>query len=198
MMNNDYVWPGLAAIALAMLTPVFWLYVALSDYTDGIGQGLVAADWVFLLMGFVTVYVYYALRRILHDHHNFRDLDIFLAMIIAVNVVFYLGGFALELFAPLFGDNLAARHESALGLNMLLTAGCTVAFGIIDILIAFVLMRNSAQLPYPVKVFAIVTLIQGIFELTILFSFFTAVIYPVALIVLAVYFLRKPETIEVI
>lgn len=198
MNNNDYLTPGIVAIATAILAPTFWLYAALSDYSDGTGLGLVFADWVFLVLGAMAIYVYFSLKDILHNHHNFHKIDALLMMTIATIVIFYLGSLALEIFAPMIDSNPSSRHETILGLKSLFGAICAVIFGVLDILIANVLWRNKQQLPELLKVFAIVTLIQGIFEVTILFSFFGIFIYAIAMLILAMYFLRKPEMIEVV
>jgi hypothetical protein len=199
MTNDEYLWPGIIAIVVVALSPIYWGYIALSDYIDGIGLGLVIADGVFFVLYALMIYVYSSFRRILHDQNNYRGIDVLLTLMIGTCAIFAVGSIALEIFAPVIDDQFGAtRHESILIISTLFTVSCTVVFGVLDILIAAVLLRNSQQLPDLMKSFAIVTLIQGVFEVTIIFSFFSILIYPIATLILAMYFLRKPEMVEVV
>lgn len=199
MTHNDYLWPGIAAITVAVLTPFYWGYIALSDYVEGVGSGLVLADWVFVLLYALMIYVYLSLKHILNDQNNFRGIDNLLAMLIGTCVIYVVGSIALELFAPLINDSFGeTRNESILVLGTVLTVSCTVVWGVLDIIIGVVLLRNAQALPDLIRIFAIVNLIQGIFEVTIIFSFFAIVIFSIACLILAIHFLRKPEMIEVV
>ena len=199
MTNDEYLWPGIISIVVVALSPIYWGYVVLSDYIDGIGLGLVFSDGVFFVLYALMIYVYSSLRRILHDQNNYHRIDVLITLMIGTCAFYAVGSIALEVFAPVIDDQFGGtRHESILTISTLLTVSCIVVFGVIDILIAAVMLRNSQQLPDLMKTFAVVTLIQGVFEVTIIFSVFSILIYPIATLILAIHFLRKPEMVEVV
>ncbi|NOX71050.1 MAG: hypothetical protein GXP15_17865 [Gammaproteobacteria bacterium] len=196
MNNNDYFWPGIAAIAVAFLFPVYWIYeiatmgttFSFSDYPYNSGP----ASWIFLLIGALNVYVYYAFKHQFYNHHNYRDVDVVLGILIAVCSAFYLGMFAVDALSPWFGTSY---NSIAL---MSIWVGSLIVFGVLDILLAVLLLRKSKELPVLVRVFAVVNLLLGIFEITVLLSVAVIVLFPIAIFTLALNFWRKPEVIEIV
>jgi len=196
MNNNDYFWPGIAAITVAFLFPVYWIYeiammetmFSFSDYLHSSGP----ASWIFLLIGALNAYVYYAFKHQLYNHHNYRDADVVLGILIAVCCAFYLGMFAVNALSPWFGTSY---NSIAL---MSIWVGSLIVFGVLDILLAVLLLRNSKELPVLVRVFAVVNLLLGIFEVTVLFSIAAILLFPIAVFILALNFWQKPEVIEIV
>jgi len=194
MNNNDYFWPGIAAIAMVVLFPVYWIYeiatmgFSFSDYTYSAGS----ASWVFLLIGVLNVYVYYAFRHQLYNHYNYRGVDVVLGILIAVCGVFSLGIFAVDALSPWFGTSYNSIVLASIWI------GSLIVFGVLDILLAVLLLRNAKELPDLVRTFAIVNLLLGIFEVTVLFSVAVIFVFPIAMFILALNFWRKPEVIEIV
>ena len=83
-----------------------------------------------------------------------------------------------------------------IGLTVLVGTG--ILSGVAEVLMGCLLLRDGASMPPLVRIFAIITLIMGIFDLTVIFSFVSLFIFPVAMLVLATYFLSKPEMVEVV
>ncbi|NQY65781.1 MAG: hypothetical protein HRT38_19205 [Alteromonadaceae bacterium] len=199
MKNNNYLLPGITAILLSVLFPIYWIQeITLGAYNDNesyfsnIGQ-LSFSSWVFLSIGLFSIYIYYCFRRILHDQLNFKNIDVLLWLMIGISVVFYLGLFLLDVWPASVDSN--GLHMS---MSYAISVGSMVIFGLVEITIGIILLRHFDILPSLLKAIAIVSLIQGIFELSIIFSFVVIFSFPVYLIILAVYFLRKPEMIEVV
>ena len=80
----------------------------------------------------------------------------------------------------------------------LLSVLCSVAFGVVDIVIAALLLRDRDELPQLLLAFAIVNLIVGLLELTVVLAFAAVVVLPIAVLILAAHFLREPEVIEIV
>lgn len=78
------------------------------------------------------------------------------------------------------------------------TFACLIAFGVIDIVIGVILLTKGNELPSTLKVLAVISIIQGILELSVILFFLVIITFPIYMIILAIYFLRKPETLEVV
>ncbi|GJM14180.1 MAG: hypothetical protein DHS20C12_25830 [Pseudohongiella sp.] len=204
MTNYDYWRPALAAVLLGILYPLYWV-IELSlggefppeDFSSYIQWS--PLDWLFLSLGFLNVYLYISLRRILFDQLNYSGIDIPILIMVAACVVFYFGLSILQIVLPIVvGDSLADYEEIALIVGMVLLLGTLILSGVSEILIGCLLLRDSGMMPPLLRIFAIVTLIMGIFDLTVIFSFVSLFVFPISMLILAAYFLSKPETIEVV
>lgn len=205
MINKDYMWAGIAAIAATILFPCYFIYAATSwdnNPSDEFARAqmlLTASDWIFLGLGALLIYVYRSLKRILNDHHNFYGIDVPIYMTMIMFALFYGGMFVMDATATLLWDQLgSSRLDTMVIITTALFAGTMLVFGIIDILMGIILWRNRKKLSGLVFGFGLVCLLMAPFELSVVFSFITVVTFPVALALLAVVFLRKPAEIEVV
>ncbi|RBP49606.1 hypothetical protein [Arenicella xantha] len=204
MQNNDYILPGVAAIALAILYPLYWI-----GELTGSALSISAAAWenmlmltfsdvLFLAIGLLVIYVYLSVKTILNDQLNFKRIDLLLLIMVGVNAIF-IGTLSLDLAAAILPDAIVMQNKDLLlAVGFSLTVGVILVCGLLDVVIGLVLLANASKLPTLVKIFAVMTLIQGVFEVTVVFSPASIVIFPVSLIVLAAFFLTKPESIEVV
>lgn len=205
MQNNDYLIPGLATIVLAIVFPLYWLSevpFGVADLTDALWQNLRElnfSDAVFLLMGILSIYIYYSLKKILNEQLNYKSIDVLLMIMIGVNILSVVGLLGLDLTATVLSEeSVVANKNTILGLGAAINIATLIIFGLLDILLGAVLLMGTVKVPTLLKIFALVTLIQGLFEITVIFVFSVIFIFPVALIILACYFLRKPEMLEVV
>ncbi|PCI78632.1 MAG: hypothetical protein COB20_06410 [SAR86 cluster bacterium] len=204
MTNYDYWRPAVAAILLAVLYPLYWVLEFTAngnfppdDFADYMRWS--SLDWLFLSLGFLIIYQLLGLRRILSEQLNYSGIDIPILISVSVTVVFFFGlSFSQVTLVLLEGDSLAAYEEIAATIGVVVLVGSVILGGVAEILMGCLLLRDSSTMPPLVRIFAIITLIMGIFDLTVIFSFISLFIYPVAMLVLAAYFLSKPETIEVV
>jgi hypothetical protein len=196
MKNNDYLIPGIASILVAVLSPLYWLFVFSSNEFDSdnyyVSNEFGFTNVLLLLIGILTVYIYHSLRNILHDHHNYRRVDWVLFSMIGICVLFYAGTFLLDLVSIVFGGSVGEAVVPWLWVASI------VMFGIVDILLAVMLLTDRHELSGLIIGFAALTLIIGILELSVIFSFAVIFLFPVAALILAAHFLRKPETIEIV
>ncbi|MEM7610444.1 MAG: hypothetical protein AAF270_02120 [Pseudomonadota bacterium] len=196
MNNNDYLLPGIAALILALLFPSYWIIEAVIVEFDfaslQVKHSTGVMRLVFALTGALAIAVYMGLKQQLIDHHNYRGVDIVLALIIGVCVVFYGGVLVVEMLSPMLGE---VNGELILSIIWI---GGIMTFGVLDIVLGALLLKERRELPGLLRGFAIVNLIMGVFEVTLIFAFLTILIYPIALILLALNFLRQPEAIEIV
>ena len=204
MQNRDYLFPGIAALVLAVLFPLYWLNeIAWGSFGDPAAlianiTSLSFSDAVFLAIELLSIYIYFSFRKILNDQLNFKNIDLLLMLIVGVHFIF-LATLGLDITAAILPEQRALHYEDTfISISMVTTIGTLILFGLLDILISAVLLKNSENLPTLLKIFALVTLIQGVLTISIIFSFASLLSYPVSLIILSVYFLRKPESIEVV
>ncbi len=204
-MNKDYFFPGIAAIVAAVLYPAYYLYLAL---TGGLSpseeflreeMALTFLDWVFFALGGLMFYVFYSLKRILHDHHNYRGVDVLLNIIMGFLLLLHGGLFLLDTVATIGGSGLSeSTFDGLVTASVVLFIGSIFAFGAVDLLLGIILWRNRTQLSQSITMFAVIWLIVGLLELTFILSIATVLIMPVGLCILAALFLKRPEEIEVV
>lgn len=205
MINKDYMWAGIAAIAAMILFPVYYIYAASIGWDNPTEEflrsemALTVNDWIFLGLGMLQIYIYYSLMHILHAHHNFRGVDIVLYMIMITLTLLHGGLFLMDAAATLMGSSLSASVlDLMINAGMALFGGSILVFGILDLLMGIILLRNRKKLSGLVFGFGLVCLLMAPFEMSVIFSFITILAFPVALALLAVVFLRKPAEIEVV
>ena len=144
MKNTDYLLPALAAVAVAILFPIYWI----GQMPMGIGMegaDMVAglfinistldlSDVLFLVLGLLTMYVYFKLIHLLNDQLNYSSLNIVIWIIIALNAIFT-GTLVLDLYAStMSADTLASNEGYLVGSAMTIAAGSMILFGILDII----------------------------------------------------------------
>ena len=205
MTNNEYFWPGLVAIALALVYPIYWVYeLGFGDFAvfgeDTIRElSLTFADWLFLAIGAMMVYVIISLKRILIDQLNFHGIDLLLSFLAALTALYYIGSFVAEAILLLARDNIASSSdEGIIGILLVSFVGFIVIAGLLEVLIGIFMIREFDLLPLPLKIFSIVILIVGLLDITVILSFIGLFLFPVSMLVLAAYFLQKPRMLEVV
>ena len=191
MKTNHYVLSGISAIIVAISYPLLWLLdrqrTIGCDVSECTSSTSSLHSILLLIAGMLIMYMYYGLIRLLHDYYNYHKADVPLIALISMTSVFYLGTFLVEM--------LQSWHEYNLTSGVMQIVGA-IAFGIIDILLAVALLRGNSELPNLIKNFAIVNLIAGVLEISVLFSFLTVIILPISALILAACFFTKPKLIE--
>ena len=187
-MNSDYLLPGIAAVAIAALYPVYWISeIALSVELGAIRTSLQPLDALFLATGALAAYLYYSLKQILNDQSGYHGTDVILLVLVGFMLVSYPALLVLAITLPTESWLLAVVWGGAL-----------IVSGVLDIVLAVLLLRGGEQIPRLIKAFAVANLIMGFCELTVIFAFAVIFIYPVCAIILAIQFLRKPDLVEIV
>lgn len=205
MNDNRYIFPALSAVALAILFPLYWigqtLLMSNSDgealYNDVIS--LNPSDILFVIISALMIYVYISLKRFLNDRHVFSSANIPLMLMIISVAIYSIGSLGMDAFMHFYGDQLHLPwHKGTIAGQTVGLIVSTIVFGALDIVLGVILFTRAREFSAVLSAFAVITIIQGCLEITVVFSPATFVIYPIALILLAILFLRQPETLDVV
>ena len=202
MQNKDYLLPGVAAIFVAVISPIYWLGMSPSvgDY-DILWQDMKSLgfyDILFASILLLTIYIYLNLKNILNEQLNFNHIDLLVLIMVAINIL-WLGTLFLDVASAVLPENIVTQNKDAfLKIGLSMGIGAIVILGIIDLLIGILLLAKSTELPTLLKIFAIMSVIQGVLGITVVFAATLIFIFPITMIILAMFFLRKPESLEIV
>lgn len=202
-MRNDHTAPGFLAVALALLFPVYWISVLgaggeeLFETIRADVMRLNGWDALFVLIGAIEIYLYLSLRKLLAQRLDTSLPTVLLLLMAIVVGVFH----ATVLFDLAFavGPSLDPGTGDQLVLaSMVVAIAGLFVYAILGLVLAVTLLRSSAESPTLLKVFAILLLACCVLQFTIVFGFVNLVLFPVALLALAVFFLRGEHAVEVV
>jgi hypothetical protein len=202
MQNKDYLLPGVAAIFVAVISPIYWIGMSSSvgDY-DILWQDMMSlgfSDILFASILLLTIYIYLNLKNILNEQLNFNHIDLLVLIMVAINIL-WMSTLFLDIASAVLPENIVTQNKDAfLKINLSVSIGAIVILGIIDLLIGILLLAKSTELPTLLKIFAIMSVIQGVIGMTVFLSVTLIFIFPITMIILAMFFLRKPESIEIV
>ncbi len=203
-MTSHYLKPGIAAIALAILFPTYWIYIFISggdDYATAYQSDMLSLDWIdalFLLIGVLEVYIYFSLRNTFSNLIKTRASQAAL-MIMASMVVIFHSTLILDVFFFFSNANAASTSVSRLiDISFIISVAALIGFSLSGLVLSALMLLKKHHSGGLIKTFAVILLIMCAFQLTVVFSFLSIVLFPMALIVLAVYFLKEPEMVEVV
>ena len=202
MQNKDYFLPGVAAIFVAVISPIYWLGMAASvGDSDVLWQDMMSlgfSDILFASILLLTIYIYLNLKNILNEQLNFNHIDLLVWIYAAINIL-WVSTLLLDVASAVLPENIVSQNEGTfLNIGLSIGVGAIVILGIIDLLIGILLLAKSTELPTLLKIFAIMSVIQGVLGITVVFAATLIFIFPITMIILAMFFLRKPESLELV
>ena len=202
MQNRDYLLPGVAAIFVAVISPIYWLGMAASvGDSDVLWQDMMSlgfSDILFASILLLTIYIYLNLKNILNEQLNFNHIDLLVWIYAAINIL-WVSTLLLDVASAVLPENIVSQNEDTfLNIGLSIGVGAIVILGIIDLLIGILLLAKSTELPTLLKIFAIMSVIQGVLGITVVFAATLIFIFPITMIILAMFFLRKPESLEIV
>jgi hypothetical protein len=202
MQNRDYLLPGVAAIFVAVISPIYWLGMAASvGDSDVLWQDMMSlgfSDILFASILLLTIYIYLNLKNILNEQLNFNHIDLLVWIYAAINIL-WVSTLLLDVASAVLPENIVSQNEGTfLNIGLSIGVGAIVILGIIDLLIGILLLAKSTELPTLLKIFAIMSVIQGVLGITVVFAATLIFIFPITMIILAMFFLRKPESLEIV
>lgn len=223
MISNKYFYPGVNALLFTLIFPAYWIWFAtfgfnssfvkassgasvtttsttfktevLANASPSFGSALTFDYFVWVLLGFMTLYLYSSLKSALFHRHNYSSLNLLIHLAMGSTIFLYGGIAVLELSTVLTGSGIT---DSIANLFAFIFFAGVLLQGLIDIVIGIVLFRDAHELPNMLRIFGIITLISGIFGITIIFAVATALTIPLSALVLGVYFLKEEQMIDVI
>jgi hypothetical protein len=87
MTKHDFLIPGVVALVVAVLFPVYWLAeLGMMGSTGERRLEFGVLDILFLLVGVGQFVVYLSLKLILQDHHAYRRADVILTLMMGATV----------------------------------------------------------------------------------------------------------------
>ena len=117
---------------------------------------------------------------------------------VAINIL-WMSTLFIDIASAVLSENIVMQNKDAfLMINLSVSIGAIVILGIIDLLIGILLLAKSTELPTLLKIFAIMSVIQGVLGITVVFAATLIFIFPITMIILAMFFLRKPESLELV
>ena len=196
--TQSYSLAGWLAIAAGVLFPVGFVIAILSQ-AIGVrsfgyhGPIIGPADFVFWVQSAFVIYALYMFRRLLNERFEFREINSLIMASIACTVVFAVVGFVLKVFLVLSG-----AEDNVIGLAVMLgfVGVAMITIGIIDIMIATRLLRDGPKFTDLIKVFAYLTMVAGICEVSVLLVPLGLLLVPIICIVLGLILLRANEEVE--
>jgi len=202
MQNRDYLLPGVAAIFVAVISPIYWLGMAASvGDSDILWQDMMSlgfSDILFASILLLTIYIYLNLKNILNEQLNFNHIDLLVWIYAAINIL-WVSTLFLDVASAVLPENIVSQNKDTfLNIGLSVSIGAIVILGIIDLLIGILLLAKSTELPTLLKIFAIMSVIQGVIGMTVFLSVTLIFIFPITMIILAMFFLRKPESLELV
>tara|TARA_B100001121_G_scaffold246597_1_gene221767 strand:+ start:818 stop:1426 length:609 start_codon:yes stop_codon:yes gene_type:complete len=202
MENKDYLLPGIAALLLAVIHPFYWLGVGpLIEDNSMLWQDIIYVgfdDFLFALIILLNIYIYLSLKNILNEQLNFNHIDLLVMILIIINAI-WLSTLFLDLSSAVLPDSLITQNKGIfLNIYVVVGIGAIIAIGLVDLLIGVLLLMKLKEAPTLLKIFAVTSLIQGIVGMTIFLAGILIFVVPITLVILAMFFLRKPESIEIV
>ncbi len=205
-MTTNHVKPGIAAIALALLFPLYWTFALVigangTDFMDSLRADMLdlsLLDALFLLIGALEIYIYYSLAQIFKERLPSHAAKVLLYVIIGSVVLFHVTVLADVFLAVMQGSLSSSTINTIVSSSVVLAVASLIIFIIAGVGLSIVILTLSDLAEPLLKAFAILLLVICLLQATVLFAMLTLLLFPVALILLAVYFFRDPETLEIV
>ncbi|RUO36869.1 hypothetical protein CWE13_08460 [Aliidiomarina shirensis] len=201
MNTNAFKSAGFAAIALAILFPVYWLYafgtLSAESFEAAFQNDLTSLngwDVLFVIIGALEIAVYVALAKLCRNQLN-GNLPAVLLIIMAVVVGLFHATVVVDITLAL---GLAALSDTLMNVTVIFGLICLFLYAVVAFIFAISMLIRFAQLSMPLKVFSVGLLIACVFQFTVVLGIVNIFLFPVLLIVLAIQFFRGDHEVEVV
>ena len=152
-----------------------------------------ASDFIIIAVTAFLVYALIMFRKLLNERYNYHGIDVLITLSILCNILFITGSLVLRgLYAVMWRwpeVELAVAYFAFMAISM-------VIFGIVDIFIGIRLLKIQGNPNVLLKIFAVVSLIAGLCELTVLLTPIALFLAPVSFVVLGLVLLKEDEGLE--
>ena len=200
MTEKSYMVAGWLAIALAVFLPLLFAFgVAESmvgKHMIEIGDSdLGLEDLATVLLAAIIVFVLLMLRKLLNERYNYDKTNRIITATIIWYIVFTLGSFVLKLFDDTTWPAPDMRSLTALIIFWIISM---TSAGVIEIFLGLRLLQIKERKNELIKVFAYVTLIMGVLELTVVLSPLALILMPVWCVTAAMVFFREKDEEQIL
>ena len=162
---------GIAAIALAVLFPLYWVYIiSTGTFDSGVNYYQTTLEFGFddvwlILLGALSIFVYWSLKKVLDNHLGYGAIGVPIIIAIVACGVYTFGLAGLDAFMSIFSNQVGlSTHKFVFGAQYLIGVVFMIVFGVADILIGVLILKNADHDSAVLKVLAIAMIIQGILE----------------------------------
>lgn len=202
---NHYNVAGAAALVLAVLYPIYWVF----SLALGFGEGSLFAafkadlqrldgwDALFVLIGALEVYVYLSLRHLLKQRLH-AGLGSLFALLLAIVVAAFTATVLFDLMLVMGQGMSESARATLLTTAAVVSIALAMLLSLIGALLGCALLFGKGEIPLLLKLFSVLLLLASLANLSLVFAFFSLVIYPLALVLLAVFFLKDEHEVEVV
>ena len=200
MNEKSYSIAGWLAIALAVLLPLLFAFGLAETFVGkhmlGIDDpGLTIEDLSTVLIAGVIIFVLFMLRKLLNSRYNYSKADRPIMAAIIWYIVFTIASFGLIFFAD---TTWPAPDQTSLYALIIFWVVSMTSAGIIEIFLGLRLLQITERKNELIKVFAYVTLVMGVLELTVVLSPLALVLMPVWCVNAAMVFLREKDEEQIL
>ncbi|RUO39453.1 hypothetical protein CWE22_09130 [Pseudidiomarina aestuarii] len=201
MKSNFYQWASMAALALAILFPIYWLGVfglAIDNYESGFVDNITTLDaWdvLFVIIGALEVFVYLALRGSFKHQIEGGLAAVALLVMAALVALFHL---TVVVDISLSMGLLANYSEGLIEFVLIASLVILFLYAAVAFVFAIALLLKFAELSMLMKVFACGVLIMAVFQFTVILGIANIFLFPVLMLLLAVHFWRGEQIVEVV
>ena len=113
MQNKDYLLPGVAAIFVAVISPIYWLGMSSPIGNFALGQDMLSlgfSDILFASILLLTIYIYLNLKNILNEQLNFNHIDLLVWIYAAINIL-WMSTLFLDIASAVLPENIVTQNE---------------------------------------------------------------------------------------
>jgi len=150
------------------------------------------SDLMMIVFTVIFVYVMLAFKKMLNERYNFHGIDALIVLSIIWSIVY-------QIVSINMSTTILIISPSDIFYTILIIvflAFFMITIGIIDLFIAIRLLKIKESLSDLLKVFAYLSLIAGICELTVILSPVLLVLLPIYLVVMGMIFFKEDEGVE--
>ena len=202
---NNYNLAGAAALVLAVLYPIYWVFSLALGFGEGSlfeafkadVQRLDGWDALFVLIGALEVYVYLSLRSLLQQRLH-AGLGSLLALLLAIVVAAFTATVLFDLVLAMGQGMSESARATLLTFAVVVNIALAMLLSLLGLVLGCALLFGKADSAPLLKLFAILLLLASLLNLSVILSFLSLLVYPLALVFLAVVFLKGGHEVEVI
>ncbi|NVJ58816.1 MAG: hypothetical protein HWE27_00420 [Gammaproteobacteria bacterium] len=204
MQSREFLLPGVASFLLAILFPIYWgsIYgMSFENFETAFINDLATfdlMDGLFIIIGALEVYIYVSLARKLNQQFDSTALKTLLYLMATVVIVLH-STVLFDIYLS-FRDQpaVASIIETMAGIILFTAIGVLISYSVLGFILSIILLKQRSDSVNLLKIFSVIVIIMCVLQITVVFSFTNIFLFPIALIVLALYFFKQPETVEVV
>ena len=204
MTNPDFKIPGIAAILLAVLFPIYWLSVFSGSYNDfeqAFRSDLTTLGWsdaLFILIGALEIYIYLSLRKILADQLETTVVNLLLFIMMGMVALFHSLVLVDIYLASQYLTINTDTVDQFVSFSLLIAFATTIIYSLVGLVFSILLLSKGLANSIFLKVFSALLIATCIMQMTLILAVVNVVLFPITLLVLAVYFFKEPQMAEVV